>query len=169
MIFEDRLISYFEQSPTVDPDAIDKFLLRGEAYALRVGLSPTGLYLVSGLIPKKNKIFVTVTDGPTETISYLIDYLSNLPDDSTTNWGDMLELESELLNEHGIRGLFFSRLRFFEFFDNCSDVFQFNGEEVTVVAFLFLAYKEVAAFSRSQDEFYDLIELKDPIRFNQIE
>lgn len=123
--------------------------------------------LVMSVHDNESDVYVTITDGPIEDVAFLLHSLATEFKNSYKDWGDVLELKSSSLQEYGIHGLFFSRLRFFEFFGDYPDTFVLSNNEYKIKAVLFLSKSEVEAFDEDEDLFYELIGEKDPVLYNQ--
>ncbi|WDE05509.1 hypothetical protein SG34_000735 [Thalassomonas viridans] len=170
--FEDYIADFISAIPIVDSK--DMFFLSKERNGKEVDfvafapIKLTDLHIIFTIIDNKKDIYVTVTDGPVDDIATILDALQGGFEDSRTDRGDVLALKNEFLQSYGVFGLFFSRVRFYEFFDDIPDTFDFNGQSYSVKAVVFLSQKETDVFDKNEDAFYDLFDDKDVVKFNQL-
>jgi len=170
---ESFLKKLIEKNEMIDEDELDSFYIEQDDKEFNIAFfAPlkfaNEINLVMSVHDNYSDVYVTVTDGPIEDVAFLLHNLAAEFKSSCKDWGDVLELKSNLLQEHGIHGLFFSRLRFFEFFDDYSDTFELSNKEYKMKAVLFLSKSEIDAFDESEDLFYELIGEKDPVLYSQV-
>ena len=141
-----------------------------EKFALAAQLEFTDLHIIVPTVNNGKDIYVTVTDGPVEDIAIILDVLqAGILEDVKTDRGDVLELNNSFLQGHGVFGMFFSRVKYYELFDDVSDTFSFEEQEYLVKAVVFLSKQETELFDKSIDEFYDIFDNKDVVQFSQLE
>jgi hypothetical protein len=169
--FEDSVADFISAIPVVDEN--DMFFLSKEHngdevdFAAFAPIKFTDLHIVFTTTDNKEDIYVTVTDGPVDDIATILDALQVGFQDSRTDWGDVLALKNTFLQNNGVYGLFFSRVRFYELFDDTRDTLNFGSQEYNVKAVVFLSQKETDLFDQSEDDFYDIFDNKDVVKFNQ--
>jgi len=163
MQLNDELIEYFISQNIFDEDKIDLYFSEDNLdneYCFSVPLVNSDFTMLASLVPRYNTIYATITDGDCDVISDFMEYLIQLPENVKTTYGDVIEIKSELLQNHGINGVFFSRFRFYELFEKVPDELIFNKVSYYLTAFLFLSKEEVDAFDIGEEYFYSLIEKK---------
>lgn len=166
--FKIKLEEFISKSPLIELEDIEVLTYERNNLSEECGffapLYADNISLVSGYSNIGNNIFLTITDGEVEEIAFLIRELEKL-EGADVAWGDVQKVSAPFFRESGIFGVYLGRLNQYEFFDTFPDVFKFNKDEYKIKVLLFLSKGEVELYESDLDEFYEVISLKDPIKF----
>ena len=168
--FKIALEEFIACSPLISKDDIEVLEYERENFSEECGfvapLYAENISLVSGYSNKGKNIFITITDGDIDEIAFLIRELEGL-NSSDVDWGEMQKITASSFVDNGIHGIYFGRLKQYEFFESFPDCFNFDGEEYQIKTMLFLSKYETELYESNLDDFFEQISTKDSVKFNQ--
>lgn len=170
--FSDTLFDFFLQAEVLDEENAESLVILRDGEQIEVGFSiPVSLTDIKLIVCPRvevNDIFLALTDGPENDIVLLLERLSEEALNSSIEWASVTEISIDYFNAFGIHGLYFSKLKFVDLFEDFDDFFDYREDKYKIKTVLFLSEKETKCFFESEDKFYDLVGNKDPVQFSQL-
>lgn len=113
-------------------------------------------------------IFLSLSDGPIDDIAFILEGLIEQAKTERHHWHAVTKAEINELNADGIYGFFYNKLRFVDLFESIDDQFEYGGKTYNVKAVMYLSKKETECYFEDEDNFYEMVKSKDPLKFSQL-